>query len=104
MYQPGVSVDYYLTDRINVFISGKYVGQPRSDEFSYSYKDISKVDFNRTEKEVQTQIDQAPALTSYTSGVRKIASVGAGVSISFGGKTKKLNSQPQADVVIPLSQ
>jgi hypothetical protein len=104
IFQPGLSLDYFITDRINVFMSGKYLHQPNSEEFSYRYKDLSRVDYNRTAKEIQDQIDQASMVTAYTSGVRRAVSVGAGISLSFGGRTKMLSAKPQGDVVIPLSQ
>ncbi|NEW78569.1 MAG: carboxypeptidase regulatory-like domain-containing protein [Gelidibacter sp.] len=102
--KPSVTFTYWLNENFAANVNAQYLTQTGQKEFSTSYTDLSKVEFNLESQKVQGQINAAPKLVTNTKGPDKYMSFGLGLTYSFrkgwdgsikGGKTDR---QMQANI------
>lgn len=84
--QPAATFSYWFTPVFGVNVNVQYQAQLGSKNFTYSYKDLSNVNFNGPLDVTQFQLKNAPIVTQATQGPKGFFSFGAGIVISFGGQ------------------
>lgn len=88
MLRPAVGFNHKINRKTGFYVTARYQTDLNSKGFETTYKDLSNVDFTLPDREVQYQIERAPVITTNTSGIKKMISFGAGVTIHFGGKIR----------------
>lgn len=81
--KPNISFNYFITNNFAFNINAQYLMQTGQTEFATGYKDLSKVNFNLSNREVVSQISQAPKIITNTKGPDKYLSFGLGLTYSF---------------------
>lgn len=81
--KPNFTLTYFMGTNFAVNASVQYLVQNGMAEFSTGYRDLSKVNYNLSSREVEAQLAAAPKIVTNTKGPDKYLSVGIGLTYSF---------------------
>lgn len=74
---------YMINDWIGLNATIQYQANLGANEYSYSYKDLSNVDFTKPFDIVNQQLYTAPTITQSTKGITNSFSLGGGLVLAF---------------------
>ncbi len=90
--KPSIQFNYWFNPWFGLNLNAQYQAALSSKDFSYTYKDVSNIDFSRPIDVVNFELYNAPTITETTSGITNVFSFGGGLVFRLQSRTKMNNS------------